>query len=346
MMKKFSVVPMILAIAILLPACHKDKEKPAPDPEISFTANKDAGSSPVRVDFNNTTTNSENVSWSWDFGDDSTSTEKNPKHYYYSPGTYIVKLTAARNGKTFPALTKSITVEADATLVVWYKLDGDNTTNGLDASGNGYHISRKNSYDYNFTGHKGIVNTAIQLSGSSSQFSPPLGIIKDKTTNANLVARTTISLWIYPTDLNGHHGIFSLNNDDGTAYVPILFTYDNQLRGMFWDNPDNTFVPMSSGISHTLTSKKWHHIALSGDENGQSLYLDGKKVGSRDKAISHLGMSSNNLGNITVRPGDRWFLPEQQINAIAAFYFKGLVDDVRIYHKRLSDDEIKALSKE
>lgn len=170
-------------------------------------------------------------------------------------------------------------------------------------------------------------------------------MIRSQTTDANLIARSTISMWIYPTDLNGHHGLFLLSNADGTAYVPVLFTADNQLRGMFWDNPEATFVPMSSG-SKTLTISKWHHIALAGDENGQSLYLDGEKIGSRNKPISHLAMLVNVLGNVFVKPGGRWFLPEQQINTTAAYYFKGRMDDVRIYHKRLSDDEIMALSKE
>ena len=41
------------------------------------------------------------VSWSWDFGDDSTSTEQNPVHTYAEEGTYMVGLTIAdENGRT------------------------------------------------------------------------------------------------------------------------------------------------------------------------------------------------------------------------------------------------------
>jgi hypothetical protein len=345
MKKLLSVIPMAFLVAILLPACDKDKEKPVPvpDPEISFTASKDAGSSPVRVDFNNTTTNSENVSWNWNFGDDSTSTEKNPKHYYYAPGTYTVKLTAGRDGKTFPALTQTIQVEPDPTLRAWFKLDGIDDI--MDAGGTGNKITQRGGYEYlNIAGRKGINNTAVELTGSNSVISLNTGLVKDQTTDANLISRTTISMWIYPMDLNGHHGLFLLSSTDATAYVPVLFTADNQLRGMFWDNPEATFLPMNSGAK-TLSVNKWHHIALAGDERGQSLYLDGVNVGSRDKPITHLNMLVNYLGTVFVRPGDRWFLP-QPINTQASHPFRGRIDDVRIYHKRLTDIEIMALSKE
>ncbi|MFA5414245.1 MAG: PKD domain-containing protein [Methanoregula sp.] len=69
-------------------------------PDTNFTANVTSGAVPLTVQFNDTTTRSVE-SWYWVFGDESSSTEKNPVHTYTNAGTYTVALTAATHqGKT------------------------------------------------------------------------------------------------------------------------------------------------------------------------------------------------------------------------------------------------------
>ena len=50
----------------------------------------------MTVQFTDTSTGGP-TSWSWDFGDGTTSTAQNPSHPY-GPGTFTVKLTAASRG--------------------------------------------------------------------------------------------------------------------------------------------------------------------------------------------------------------------------------------------------------
>ncbi len=61
-------------------------------PVASFTADVSSGVSPCQVQFTDTSTGTV-TSWFWDFGDDVTSTEQNPVHWY-ALGTYSVTLTA------------------------------------------------------------------------------------------------------------------------------------------------------------------------------------------------------------------------------------------------------------
>ena len=57
-------------------------------------------------------------SWSWDFGDGTTSTERNPRHQYAREGTYTVKLTVTDNDDLSHTVTKQITVRPGKPAVV------------------------------------------------------------------------------------------------------------------------------------------------------------------------------------------------------------------------------------
>jgi len=63
-------------------------------PVANFSGNPTEGGVPLTVVFTDTTENHP-TSWSWDFGDGTTSTEQNPTHQYTNGGTYTVSLTAA-----------------------------------------------------------------------------------------------------------------------------------------------------------------------------------------------------------------------------------------------------------
>ena len=69
--------------------------EPHPDTPIygtDFTADVNTGEVPLIVNFTDLTKD-DVTSWSWDLGDGSTSTEKDPRHTYSRPGSYSVSLT-------------------------------------------------------------------------------------------------------------------------------------------------------------------------------------------------------------------------------------------------------------
>ncbi|WP_321423206.1 PKD domain-containing protein [uncultured Methanobacterium sp.] len=76
----------------------------------NFTVSTISGAAPLDVQFTDTSSNNP-TSWTWDFGDGSTSTEENPTHTYSTPGTYTVSLTAANSaGNSTQTQTNLITV--------------------------------------------------------------------------------------------------------------------------------------------------------------------------------------------------------------------------------------------
>jgi PKD repeat protein len=52
------------------------------------------------------------VSWGWDFGDETSSSSRNPSHTYEAAGTYTVTLTATDNGGARASTSKPVTVTA------------------------------------------------------------------------------------------------------------------------------------------------------------------------------------------------------------------------------------------
>jgi CubicO group peptidase (beta-lactamase class C family) len=103
-----------LILLTILSACKKDEceELGVNCPVASFTVDVDYGNSPVTVQFTNTSENA--VRYVWDFGDGTTSDEKNPKHTFeYDPSTvkekFFVRLDAYDKNGNSEYTAKNIT---------------------------------------------------------------------------------------------------------------------------------------------------------------------------------------------------------------------------------------------
>lgn len=94
-----------------------DPEKPVAPllPTADFTASVTSGTAPLTVRF---TDRSENArSWSWDFGDGTSSTEQNPSHTYAADGCYSITVIASNeNGSAEEKRTGYIRVAPGSTI--------------------------------------------------------------------------------------------------------------------------------------------------------------------------------------------------------------------------------------
>lgn len=77
----------------------------APEADFTFTTDD------LRVAFEDTSTNNP-TSWFWEFGDGTTSTQRNPAKLYSAAGTYFVTLTA-RNAIGEDSITRPVSVAVD-----------------------------------------------------------------------------------------------------------------------------------------------------------------------------------------------------------------------------------------
>jgi len=86
-----------------------------PRPIANFTATPTSGTTPLVVQFTDTSTNTP-VSWNWSFGDGTTSNLQNPGHQYSAAGTYTISLTATNAGGS-DTVTKANYITADTPAV-------------------------------------------------------------------------------------------------------------------------------------------------------------------------------------------------------------------------------------
>lgn len=90
---------VLVAIVFLVSPVSADK------PVASFISNVSSGTTPLSVQFMDNSLNSP-TSWTWLFGDSTTSTSQNPTHTYTTSGTYTVTLIA-KNSAGSDTLTKT-----------------------------------------------------------------------------------------------------------------------------------------------------------------------------------------------------------------------------------------------
>ncbi|WP_327302985.1 DNRLRE domain-containing protein [Streptomyces sp. NBC_01298] len=105
----------------------------------------------------------------------------------------------------------------------------------------------------------------------------------------------------------------------------LLIDADGKLRGRLWRGTMSGSIISSTAV----TDNAWHHVALSGGSIGQTLYLDGTKIGYMSGAVAPETLAQAYLG--AGYSGLDW---DGQPGATR--YFSGQLDEVAIYDKSLT----------
>ena len=292
---------------------------PPAAPTVAFAPQPSSGRAPLDVVFANTTAG-QVTSWIWSFGDGGTSSLWSPTHRYLQPGTYYVALTAVGPGGT-RTLTSStpITVStsggANASLVAAYGFDEGTGSSVTDLSGKG-NVGTLAGTTWSSTGRFG---KSLSFNGSSSRVT-----IKDSP-SLDVSGAMTLAAWVYPTvAMTGNQVVIVKERPGSNAYHLHASgaTSGRVLTGIFTTTPNQLWS------AAPIAANRWTHLAATYDGAMQRLFVNGVQVASRAQRGA-IATSGNPL-----RIG---------ADGVRGEYFRGRIDEVRIYNRALSSTEIQAI---
>ncbi len=235
-MSKLALELVLLSICLTTISCSSNGSNPVnqppPDPTSAFTISYLSASG--GVSFSNSSQNAS--SYSWDFGDGSSSSETSPTKYYNADGTYTVTLTSfADNGKT---AVSSQTVTINNIPYMSAEITG---------AGSGQFVATVTSASKS--------SIAIAVTGAISSYNESILISLPPNPTAN--TSYDISLG-YPVGIvyTGPAGVFNADSQTPQSTGSILVTEisDTEIRGSF-----------SCKVIHTSGNQSSWYIITNGE---------------------------------------------------------------------------------
>ena len=240
---------------------------PAPIlPVADFSSNVTSGKVPLNVGFTDKSTGTP-ISWTWSFGDGTSSTVQNPVHTYSAAGNYTVALTAS-NSAGNNTVTKSDYINVGQTTPTPVASFNSNATSGNaplsvlfnDAStgsptawnwsfGDGVNSTEKNpTHTYSTQGNYTVALTVSNAAGSNAiTKSNYIKVTANNTTNATI---PVVSFWGSRTS--------------GTAPLTLGFTdaSTNTPTAWNWSFGDGTYSTVQNP-RHTYSNAGNYSVTLS-----------------------------------------------------------------------------------
>lgn len=212
-------------------------------------------------------------------------------------------------------------------LIAYYPFSG----NTNDESGNGYHLVNNGASLYQ--DRYGNPNSAYYFNGIDENMSIP------KITKGDSLVNFTISLWINSEDSSAT--FFDMKVDEGVSLshnMALSYNggnyYNTNFIGECQILPNSAYCNGYANIQRLDDGfKKWSHIVFCKDADSTFSYYNGKKNTYSSKLNKEVIVSISHGGNI-----GSIFNPW----GLHGFY-KGAIDDIRIYNRLLKENEIQEL---
>jgi len=160
----------------------------------------------------------------------------------------------------------------------------------------------------------GKISTALTFNGSNDKISlnSNFGLGGQK--------KMSVSLWLNGIPLAGFKGIFTNTTDN---VVDLVIGYDVSNIYFSTENGDGY---IASGV---VNRAGWHHLVATKSDTEVRMYYDGVEVGNSPQP------------NTTIIPSENFILGLDR--SVAGRYYQGSMDDVRIYDRALTPNEITQL---
>ena len=227
------------------------------------------------------------------------------KSYYWRVDEFDAVTTY--KGDVWSFKTQPVIPISDPNLVGWWKLDEGISNNALDWSGHGNHGELRGGPQW-VSGYDGI---ALEFDGSDDY----VNIGNPSGWSSGTSARSMCG-WARTDTIAGGWRWIAAYGSAGTSQAMFIGINGTDLYGGGYG--DDVLQ------SNFWEVDVWHHICLTYDGTTARLYADGINVATETKDWN-LVLSRAHIG--------------RQVNDLVEFW-DGTVDDVRIYNKALTQDEI------
>jgi concanavalin A-like lectin/glucanase superfamily protein/carbohydrate binding protein with CBM4/9 domain/F5/8 type C domain-containing protein len=215
----------------------------------------------------------------------------------------------------------SVVQGADPDLVGWWWFDEGGGTTAGDSSGYGNNGTLTGGAGWG----AGYFRTALQLDGVDGYVDVPH--------NETLLTddEATVMAWINTPRLEttsggGYQGIISKGN--GTARSYSLYTTPTAMH--FSTGPSGTYIG-STSTGGALPTNEWVHVCGMIIDGGHAYFVNGEPAGTFSNGA--VGPGAADTENVVIG----------RTQEGTGRSFLGLIDDVRIYVRGLTQDEIKAI---
>jgi hypothetical protein len=176
------------------------------------------------------------------------------------------------------------------------------------------------AYDSSGNGNNGVITNATWILGKDN-YGLSFDDVDERVQINNLLFPQPISFcgWVNLEVFTSDQNIFSISNQRMRIYLPANapYLYCNYYDGYSWINLYDWNI-LTSG---------WHHLAFTKSINGSSFYVDGD-----------LADSNNNSADIAY-VGNTFYCS----SCFNYSYLKGSIDEVYLFNKELTSDEVKSI---
>jgi hypothetical protein len=215
------------------------------------------------------------------------------------------------------SISKATSVSIEGVVGMWLLNEGQGKE-VKDISGNENHGELRGNAKWAKSGKFG---GALELDGSSS-----FEVLD--SSSLHITDKITLMAWVFPK-VTGWGGIISkgddvANHDDyalwyNSGKIQMTFNWPEEGVGAGGPNVGNTAFPLN----------EWAHFAGTWDGNQIKVYINGKLDGTFDHPNPIKATNANFYVGVDPGGGDE--------------FFNGVVDEVAVFHKSLSEKEINQL---
>ena len=232
---------------------------------------------------------------------------------------FLLGATARAADPPPPANDKPVTLDTDPHLVAWWKFDETAGTNAADSSSGRHPATIEGGASFDANSATGKLGKALKLDGKQQSL---------KVTDYKGVTGPrprTVAAWIKTNKPGGEIVSWGLE-DFGNMFIMCF------IRDRVGVTPRGGYLYMKAATHDNA----WHHVAAVVHQADPPNLHDNVKI-YKDGELAEI----DDIGLLDLWPVDTG----DKLDVRIGRRFQGLIDDLRIYDRALSDEEIAALFK-